>query len=85
MVWEYVWQLSVQRAAVRTSLIQVVSDNLSKEPSSLKGVVKDLGQAELKLPTREAMVVASPLVFFGERIGQAGAPFVEECLDRSHG
>jgi hypothetical protein len=63
-------------------LIQVVSDDFFKEPPSLKGAVKDLVQADLKLPTREAMVVASPLVFFGERIGQAGAPFVEECLDR---
>jgi len=58
-----------QLDSIRATLIKVVPDHLFKEVSSLKRAVKDLGQAYFKLPNREAMLKASPLIFFGERIG----------------
>jgi len=56
--------------SIRTALIQVVPDDFlkSRHGRDLKGAVKDLGEIYFKLPHREAMLIASPLVFFGERI-----------------
>jgi len=72
-----------QLDSIRATLIKIIPDHLFKELSSLKRAVKDLGQVPTwsGLPDREAMLKASPLVFFGERIGKSSNPFIEEWFD----
>jgi len=49
-----------QLYSIRTTLIQVVSNNFLEELSSPQWSVKDLGQANFQLPNRKTMEVTSP-------------------------
>ena len=72
--------LKDQLNAIRPPNVQIVTDDCFRLLSSAHWVVERLGAAELNLPDRQAVSIASFAIIIGQSPGETGLPLVEECL-----
>src|SRR5882672_7832455 len=70
-----------QLYAVRPAQIQVVANDLLEELAPFQGPVKDLRQADLRLPDRQIPVVARFPVLRAQRQWNSLQPFAEDPVD----